>query len=84
MREPTVTRRTLLGIAAAALASAHGTSVRADDSYPSRLVRLQAQQRVHRLLDDGPRHERLAGLHTKQGFAVLLTFDADLLESRIG
>jgi tripartite-type tricarboxylate transporter receptor subunit TctC len=40
MRELTVTRRTLLGIAAGALASGHGTSVRADDSYPSRLVRL--------------------------------------------
>jgi len=40
MQELPVTRRTLLGIAAAALASGHGSSVRADDSYPSRLVRL--------------------------------------------
>jgi tripartite-type tricarboxylate transporter receptor subunit TctC len=35
-----VTRRTLLGVAGTALAAALGSAARAEDSYPSRLVRL--------------------------------------------
>ncbi|MET0678521.1 MAG: tripartite tricarboxylate transporter substrate binding protein [Bradyrhizobium sp.] len=40
MTHPTVTRRTLLGIAGTALVPALGSAARAEDNYPSRLVRL--------------------------------------------
>ena len=40
MTSPMVTRRTVLGVAGTALAAALGSTARAENSYPSRLVRL--------------------------------------------